>query len=120
MNSQIDESEVIISKIAIMVIQPIIGKQIRCGVEGLNCRVVGDPTSEMPVPDVQQRLIFLGGITFSAQPSLNNLPECGVPGARVRGRSATVGNRYCLCAVCVGKVIPIDFALVIPKLKRRP
>jgi len=52
LNSQINEPKVVIGEITIVVIQPVIGEQIRCGVEGLNCGVARDPTSEMPILDI--------------------------------------------------------------------
>lgn len=50
--SQIDEPEVVIGESAIVVIQPVISEQRRCGIERFDCRAVGHPTSEVPVLDV--------------------------------------------------------------------
>lgn len=60
---QINEPEVVVGERTIVIIQPVIGEQMWCGVEGLNCRVAGDPKGEMPVLDVEQRRIFLGIIS---------------------------------------------------------
>jgi len=114
---KINESEVIVGERAIVVIQPIIGEQVWCGVEGSVRRVVGDPTSEVPVLHVQQPLVFF---MLGAQPSSYNLAKVDVLRTRVRGRGATIGDRDGLCAIGVGKVIPIDAARLSPKVKRRP
>jgi hypothetical protein len=75
LDSNVDEPEVVIGERAIVVVQPVIGKQIRRGVEWLDRRVAGDPASEMPVLDVQQRVILVRDIVLSAQPSFYDLAE---------------------------------------------
>lgn len=123
LNAQINEPEVVVGEITIVVIQPVIGEKIRGGIKRFNYAAARNPTSEVPVLDVWQRLIILGEIILGGLPSSNGLAEGGVLCARVRGRRATVCNTDSLCAVVVDKVIPIDFALVIctcPELKRRP
>ena len=117
LDPNINEPEVIVGERAIVVIQPVIDEQMRCGVEGLGSRIAGDPTGEVPILHVQQPLVF---VVLGAQPSSYNLTKGDVLRTRVRGRGATIGDRDGLCAVGVGKVIPIDAASFSPEVKRRP
>ena len=52
LDPEINEPEVVVGERAIVVIQPVVGEQIRCSVEGVGWRVAGDPASEVPIFDV--------------------------------------------------------------------